>query len=499
MNYSIENQIKLFEKGTQYIKILKPATINDGIVKLTPNEMNHYKNVFHGLKSNLSFIKFVPASGAASRMFKKLLSFFNEAEIHSLKQLEEKIHEDSNYKYIYKFLIQLPDFAFFSDLEIALNKNGHKYESLIKSNQIKVLLEYVLFDIGLGLSVKPKGVIKFHSYPNYEKTPVEEQVFEASEYSPSSEGKPNIHLTISEEHKTLFEEIEKEINNTINAEISYSYQKKETDTIAVDLDNNPCKDENGEIVHRPGGHGALLENLNELDEDIIYIQNVDNVVHERLSTLKLNYKKILAGFLIEIREKIFTYMNKLSDVNNLEYNFEEIESFIENDLRIELGLAYHSKNENSKINLLKTILNRPIRVCGMVKNEGQPGGGPFWTINKLGKISLQIVESSQIDLSNSEQKNLFETSSHFNPVDIVCSIKNSKNEKFNLVDYRDDDTCFISHKSLNGKEIKALELPGLWNGAMSDWITIFIEVPAETFTPVKEVNDLLKAAHQPGK
>jgi hypothetical protein len=309
-----------------------------------------------------------------------------------------------------------------------------------------------------------------------------------------------LHFTVSPEHESKFNDHINEAINfykdkfNIDYNISFSTQKSSTDTIAVDLENNPFVLEDGIILFRPGGHGALIENLNDLDGDIVYIKNIDNVVPDRLKDITVSYKKALAGKLMEYQERIFYYLNILEEESTYSPSFmEEIANFIQDELCEEL--EFGSEIVDAKTYFTKK-LNRPIRVCGMVKNEGEPGGGPFWAKNPDNTISLQVVESAQVDEEDKNQSEIAKSATHFNPVDLVCGIRNYKGEKFDLIKYIDPETGFISQKSQGGRELKALELPGLWNGSMSDWITIFVEVPIETFNPVKVVNDLLRDQHQ---
>ena len=345
---------------------------------------------------------------------------------------------------------------------------------------------------------KPKGILPFHNYKNHIATPIEEHLIESVLYA-SSKGNSNLHFTVSEIHKAQFEntlnnvksKIESEYNKTIT--INFSHQKTSTDTIAVDLNNIPFRDSKGKLVFRPGGHGALIENLNALDADIVFIKNIDNVIQNESEAIAL-YKKALAGILIELQIKIANYLSKLDEIS--ENEISEIEIFLDKKLNNKVISDFSKYALKHKIIYLKEVLNRPIRVCGMVKNEGEPGGGPFWVNDSKGNTTLQIVETSQIDLSNENQALIATNATYFNPVDLVCAIKDYRGSKFDLREYIDVNSGFIVDKNKDGKPLKGYELPGLWNGAMAKWITVFVEVPLITFNPVKTVNDLLKAAHQ---
>ena len=346
---------------------------------------------------------------------------------------------------------------------------------------------------GLNYGQLPKALIKFHTYPERTRTPVEEHLVEGCLYCADSKDCVHIHFTITSDHLNAFNKHLNEVREVYEKaycktlDISISEQKKSTDTIAVDLNNRPIRNEDGSLLFRPAGHGSLIENLNEIDADLIFIKNIDNISIERVNSETIEYKKILAGKLFELQDKVFSTIHEL-EVKCSKKRIKEINQWI----RDELG--YNSPEDLDSVKLLNH-LNRPIRVCGMVKNQGEPGGGPFWT-GKDNEMSLQIVESPQVNFSLSDQKQIFEKATHFNPVDIVCGVQNYKNEKFDLLRFRDINAGIITQKSQGGKDLKAQELPGLWNGAMAYWHTAFVEVPLQTFNPVKAINDLLKPAHQ---
>jgi hypothetical protein len=348
-----------------------------------------------------------------------------------------------------------------------------------------------------NFSNKPKATLPFHKYKTHIATPVDEHLNECIHYANS-----NMHFTVSESHQKQFESVVNSIKNEIEKEsgtslhINYSYQNKSTDTLAVDFENNPFRDENGKLFFRPGGHGALIENLNNLDADIIFIKNIDNVIQNNINKIAL-YKKALAGILIELQQQVFKYLHAIDADEIQQENGWEILLFLQEKLNISIPNSFYQLSFEDKMTEIKAILNKPIRVCGMVKNEGEAGGGPFWVKDEKGSISLQIVESSQVDLSDENQRGILNASTHFNPVDIVCGIKNYKKEKFDLTQFVDHNSGFIVEKTTFERGIKSYELPGLWNGAMAKWITVFVQVPLITFNPVKTVNDLLKPAHQP--
>lgn len=486
----ILEQLQSFVTGFPYLKIQSAAEPDKGILQVNVDEIPKILNYWEEyLQSDATIIKFVPASGAASRMFKDLFEFL-ESEKNEPNTAFEK-----------KFFSEIKKFAFYEELNETCLKNKDKsIDELIDNKQFKSIIENLLSDKGLNYGSLPKGLLRFHSYPTEKRTPMQEHLVEGALYAASISGKVNIHFTVSAEHRELFE---KHLNKTIadyekkfgiSYNVSFSEQKPSTDTIAVDENNQPFR-EKGELVFRPGGHGALVENLNDLNGDIVFIKNIDNVVPDSLKTSTVTYKKLIGGILVNFQKQCFAYLKELENESISVAKLSVISQFCEARLN-----NHHSDLQSLSPDKLRKYLfnklNRPIRVCGMVKNVGEPGGGPFLTVNPDGTVSPQILESSQIDLNNPADKAKMLNSTHFNPVDLVCSIKNYRGEKFDLVKFVDKNTGFISLKSKNGKELKALELPGLWNGAMSDWNTIFVEVPIETFNPVKTVNDLLRTEHQ---
>jgi len=481
------------------LKVLRAATIGDGIIHLNEEIVSEAAKLFtQKVHEGLKPVKFVPASGAASRMFQSLFSFAEEADTNE-KAIE--ILNEPHHKKIKHFFEGIANFAFYDKLSIALS--GIKYPN----GNIKYceIINYVLSDKGLNYGFLPKGLIDFHLYNKVPRTPVEEHMIEGALLGADYRGHVMLHFTVSPEHLDLF--IKKtrqaaqilEPKYGVKYDISFSEQKSSTDTIAVDEENNPFRLDDGTLFFRPAGHGALLDNLNEISGDILFLQNIDNVVPDRLKGETVRQKMALALLLSEYQERVFEYLRLLEKRPNFisEQQIAEIAEFCELELSIEPDVNQQHLEKSTMIHYLFTKLNRPIRVCGMVMNEGEAGGGPFWAKNTDGTVSLQIVESSQIDITDPQQKEILHHSTHFNPVDLVCGIRNYKGEKFDLLKYRDPETGFISSKSKDGKTLKAQELPGLWNGAMADWITLFVEVPAITFNPVKTVNDLLRSEHQP--
>ncbi len=484
----IEEQLSSFVKGFPYLKIVKPATPASGIVVLNSDEITSMVDNWNkALSAGIDVLKFVPASGAASRMFKDLFEFTDGASEVPSKQAEIKFFSD------------IQKFAFYTKLsEVCKQNTGNNVEELISHGEYKKIINQMLTHEGMNYGNLPKGLLLFHAYSDGNRTPLEEHLAEGAMYAADHNKIVKIHFTVSAEHRGLFEKLVSVIKETyekklgVKYNISFSEQKPSTDTIAADHENEPFR-ENGELVFRPGGHGALIENLNDLEADVIFIKNIDNIVPDKLKETTITYKKVIAGLLVKLQHQSFAYLKELENNEISNERLEEIAAFCEKEL---FNLPDRKLKGKELHNYLIKKLNRPIRVCGMVKNTGEPGGGPFLTVNSDGTVSLQILESSQINLSDPVEKEKMMQSTHFNPVDLVCGIRNYKSEKFDLLKYVDKKTGFISSKSKSGRELKALELPGLWNGAMSDWNTVFVEVPLETFNPVKTVNDLLRPEHQ---
>jgi hypothetical protein len=493
-------QLQILTNGKEYVKLDRPATLGDGIIKIPIEKHEHYLTLQKIARKKGKYVKFVPASGAASRMFKSINKVFSSNDIITHQLLVDKAKTDKDFTSTLEFIDGLENFAFFDKLIYILDEAGFNYGDLKEKNDIKTLLEFVLTERGLNLLNKPKGLIDFHKYFNGSRTPFLEHIEESLHYIKDSDGHLMIHFTIAEAFEDeIREHINEYIKKTykeVNFEISYSYQKKSTDTIAVTHDILPFRNKDGSLVFRPGGHGALIENLNELKADKAYIKNIDNVVSDRLKDDTITYNKLLGGYLEEIQKQCFSYIRNLeNELNDLGYVLEAA-GFCLNVFSIKMPIGFNRMPLQEKADFILSKLDRPIRVCGMVKNEGEPGGGPFWVRHKDEAVSLQIVEKSQIDIKDEEQNRILSESTHFNPVDIVCSLRNYKDEQFDLMTFIDKETYIITDKSKDGKELKALELPGLWNGAMSDWNTVFIEVPQTTFSPVKTVNDLLRKDHQ---
>ncbi len=486
----VEHQLDDFKNGFPFLKLVGAATIGNGVRKLDESEELELIGEWEKyLAEGGDILKFVPASGAASRMFKKLYEFLDSDDSAPAGD------------FVDKFFDQIHNFAFFEALDAKIRQcEGCSIDELVAAGKKKTVVDYLLNAKGLNYGNLPKALLQFHKDGADVHTALAEHLEEGAQYAKGGGGRVKVHFTVSENHKALFAaELEKtlplmEKKFGTHYDISMSTQKSSTDTIAVNKDNTPYR-EDGKLLFRPGGHGALIENLNEIDSDVVFIKNIDNVVPNANRTTTIRYKKILGGLLVQTQKQIDKYLKLL---NGGDYTMEqvlEIVRFVQRQLCVRNEETKHLEDSELVV-YLKKKLNRPIRVCGVVKNDGEPGGGPYIAYSQDETTAPQILESSQIDANDKRSVELMTAATHFNPVDLVCFIKDVDGNKFDLTKFVDPKTGFISEKSKSGHEIKALELPGLWNGAMSDWNTIFVEVPAETFNPVKTVNDLLRKAHQ---
>lgn len=487
------DQLQTFKVGIPPVTLVRAAVISDGILRLSAQEQEVLCRYFEAQCSTLKLLKFIPSSGAASRMFTSLFTVLEDynPEQETLLAYIERTGDTSLHTFI-KGLEQLP---FYERVVQRIPENGGNTDETVYR-----FIQEMLREDGLNYGGYPKALLPFHKYGSETATPFEEHVKEAVLYA--KQGKVRLHFTISKQHEALFRAEEARVIPKIakvtgaKFEITYSHQKPSTDTIAVDMENNPLVDDKGAMVLRPGGHGALIENLNEQDADLIFVKNIDNVVVDTQMENTATYKKLLAGVLLQLQTQVFQYAALLESGNVSPQIVLEIQSFLEDRVNVCLPESYAAMDIASQCTVLRAILNRPLRVCGMVRAEGDPGGGPFWVKDAKGNISLQIVESAQMDTSDPQQAAIAKSTTHFNPVDLVCGVRNHKGEKYNLLHFVNAQQGFITRRTKEGKTLKALELPGLWNGAMAFWNTVFVEVPRETFNPVKTVTDLLKPTHQ---
>lgn len=493
----VERQLEIFKRGNIKVNILEAATVGRGIFRYSETKKKDLIALFEKRKKELDLLKFVPASGAATRMFKALHNFVDEfdPQKESLREYLDKKNDPS----LLKFFTDMPRLPFY---EMALDyakENNKNFDKLPADEQELELVNSMLYKDGLHLSIEPKGLVPFHKYKDHLATAFEEHLYGASRYL-EVKGHTKLHFTVSEGDKEKFEEEFQKIREALEErtgtkyDISYSYQDPKTDTIAVNDHNEAFRTDDGRLFFRPGGHGALVDNLNNLDADLIFIKNVDNVIVKDAIGDVVEYKKMLGGKLLELQDRLFNYLKEL-DAKADNAILEEMHNFLSEELFARIH-DFEKLSTSEKIASLREKFNRPIRVCGMVKNEGEPGGGPFLVKGKDGEISLQIIEGAQIDKKNPEQLKAAREATHFNPVDIVCGIRDYKGKHFILEDFVDPEMSFIANKTKDGKPLKALERPGLWNGGMAKWNTLFVEVPVTTFNPVKTVADLLKPTHQ---
>ncbi len=490
----IERQIQWFKEGIPPIHLVRPAVIGDGIEVVKQEDEEELILCFDNDKTGYKPLKFIPASGAASRMFKSLFearAFLKEHPESSETYLSEN-------PAIAKFFNDLPMYPFYADLKgIATDWN---LDLMIRERKYHEILNLLLGEDGLNYGGLPKGLLKFHNYGDLSRTAFEEHFAETMDYLADEEEEVHLHFTVSAENRLQFEELANELsglyaeNRGTRYIVEFSEQMEDTDSIAVDLNDEVFRDPEGNLVFRPGGHGALLGNLAGLDSSVVFIGNIDNIAPEKARQFKVKYKKILGGFLLERVRIIHALLDNLEKGASDDVTREKVIGFIR-----EISFDEAESLEKETVDVFNSrafkFLDRPVRVCGMVENVGEPGGGPFWVSDNNGMISRQIVERSQVDLEDPEQNRILEMSTHFNPVDMVCFIKDYRGKPFDLFSFRDPALGFISNKSINGQDIKALELPGLWNGSMAGWITYFLDIPLATFTPVKTIFDLLRPEH----
>ena len=487
----VERQLALFRQGVSPVRLNRPCHVGDGIVLLSQKEQKHFIAAYEEALRTKRFMKFVPASGAASRMFKEWHRCLHERGFTTEAEREA-------------FVRDLKRYAFFQDLKNTIAAKGRDIEDLIRAKADADLLRFILTEEGLNYGQLPKALLKFHHYPEGSRTALEEHLIEAALYTRDPRKCSRIHCTVSREHENavrdrlerVIGDYESRLNTVL--EVGLSTQETATNTIAVDPEKRPFRGKDGGLVFRPGGHGALLQNLNRLDADIVFLKNIDNCVPDRLKPETVLWKKILAGYLITLQDGIFRRLRLLSARDARDGDLTEIAAFCRQKLQMVLPPGFLRRTPAERRSFLFESLNRPLRVCGMVKNEGEPGGGPFWVdpSDGRGPLSLQIIEESEIDRNDPGQMKIWQSSTHFNPVDLVCGIRDYRGEKFDLLRFVDQSRSTISSKSEQGRELLALERPGLWNGSMAFWNTLFVETPLAAFNPVKTVRDLLRPQHQ---
>lgn len=499
----VKSQIRIFRKPLFFARLRRPCTLGDGIQQISSDALSHYCQLHEEAAQGGRFIKFVPASGAASRMFKFLFEIYGQNLSAAIEEFSARADgQDETSRDFRCFQGGIRRMGFFEDLKAMMEKRGLSVEKLLGQNQWHEIIECLLTGQGLDYGSLPKGLLKFHRYPSGNRTAFEEHLVEAIHTVRDDKRICRIHLTVSPEHEEAFRQFYDRIREGYEQqfhcllEVTFSVQAHSTDTIAVDLENRPFREKDGRLLFRPGGHGALLSNLTHIGGDLIYIKNIDNILPDRLREPTILWKKVLGGLLVETQKTVFGYVRQLEEGSRGAGLVERAIDFVKNRLLTPEPKAFERWSVEKKRNFLLNRLNRPLRVCGMVRNEGEPGGGPFWVEGKDGNLSVQIVERAEVDPQSSEQQAIWSSSSHFNPVDLVCAVKDFRGNPFPLKDYVNAEAVFISQKSKDGRDLKSLELPGLWNGSMAEWITLFVEVPISTFNPVKTINDLLRPEHQ---
>lgn len=500
---SVRDQIEIFKKGTPYLTLVRPCTVDDGIRRFNPELFEKNIAIFDKHAADRRLIKFVPASGAATRMVKTLIKANKAQSIHLSDVDAGLLTDKKENQELSEFIAHIRRFAFYPDLKSSMAVCGLDPDSAIAKGDFKDLINFLITEKGLNYANLPKGLIKFHAYPEQSRSAFEEHLVEAVGYGAGKNRLCALHFTVSESHKQKFQTLFQQVKNhyetryNVTFHVSFSIQKNDTNTVAVDMDNRPFRGKDGRLLFRPGGHGALIDNLNRLKGDIIFIKNIDNVAHDRFKAEMIFWKKALAGYLLDLQQQVFSYLNRLNNGPITPPLIEAAAEFVQKELGQSLPADFHAGDGNQQKKELIQVLNRPLRVCGMVPNAGEPGGGPFWVRGNDRRNSLQIVETSQINVGNKDQKHILESLTHFNPVDIVCGVRDWKGEPFDLSRFVDPDAVFVTQKSESGRNLKALEHPGLWNGAMAFWNTVFVEVPLITFNPVKQITDLLRKAHLP--
>ena len=489
---AIKQQLMTFQRGIPFAGLKKPCTLNDGIQRISASELPDLSRIFEKARAAGRVTKFVPASGAATRMFQSLMASHQQSPATAWPSEQDALEH---------FLSNLPKLACYHDLRDALTRQGHNLDQLVSTRNSHPVLQTLLYTPGLNYAKLPKGLLPFHRYATTTRTPIQEQLAEAVAYAKDAEGHVRFALTCSAAHQEAIqlhvERAKRLFDRTLTWMVHCSVQRSSTDTIAVDLDNRPVRDAQGNLLFRPGGHGALLSNLNELHGDVLFIKNIDNVLHDHLKDDVYTYKRALGGLLIGLQDVLFAYLHGLDAESVSSARLKEMTEWAHDALAMPIPERWTSLPRSEKTQWLFTAFNRPLRVCGMVPNTGEPGGGPFWVDGGDGTNSLQIVEVAQVDPDSPTQQNIFKSSTHFNPVDLVCGVRDYTGRPFDLHRFVNPHTGFISRKFYDGKEVKILELPGLWNGAMAHWHTVFVEVPRSTFSPVKTILDLLLPAHQP--
>ena len=497
-----ERQLGVFANPPGPLHLERACSLGDGILALGPSEQRECLEAYDAARAGRHITKFVPASGAASRMFQTLLAVRSAQPVPALTDLATA-PPSGDARDAAQFFRDLRRFAFFETLRQATGRNGIDIDAELAAGRIDRILAALLDSSQLGCAALPKALIPFHAGPDGVRTAFDEHLAEGAGYAAQADGTCRLHFTVSPAHVDAFQRrldtvrASYESRYRVCYEVGFSTQKAATDTLAVDPDNRPFRLADGTLLLRAGGHGALIENLNDLGGDIVFLKNIDNVAAEHLLPDTLHWKKVLAGHLCRTQARLFACIQALRS-GAATPALQEALRFAQKDLCLGFAADVAATSPESLRALLLQRLDRPVRVCGMVRNTGEPGGGPFWVRGSDGTLSLQVVERAQTDAVSAEQQRIFAAATHFSPVDFVCGVRNARGQAFDLTRYVDPSAVFIAEKSAEGRRLKALERPGLWNGGMAGWITLFVEVPISTFNPVKTVLDLLRPAHQPG-
>jgi hypothetical protein len=500
----VERQLALFRRPANFARLVRPCTIGDGIRRIEEDEIDELTALHAEAAAAGRFTKFVPASGAATRMFRELLRYQKGPDrgLAWGEVVERAERGDAAASAVVRFLQELTHFAFFDELDERLTARGTDAISAARAGELEPILDALLDDRGMGYENLPKGLLGFHRSDIGPRTPFEEHLVEAAGYTRAADGACRLHFTVSPEHRDRFDALFASVRETYESghdvylEIEYSAQKPSTDTVAVDLRDRPLRDEAGRLIFRPGGHGALIENLNDLQADLVYVKNIDNVQPDDRKAVVIQWKKILGGYLVKLERQSQAILNRLRRETPAASFLERALRFAGTRLQIALNGRFDTKSPEARRGWLIDRLSRPLRICGVVPNTGEPGGGPFWVRDADETISPQIVETAQIDLDDADQREILKGATHFNPVDLVCAVRDGRGRPYDLSNFVDPNAVIVTRKSLGGRDLKALERPGLWNGAMAAWNTVFVEVPLETFSPAKTILDLLRREHQ---
>lgn len=495
-----ERQLVLLREPPPAMRLERPCAVGDGIETIDHGEVVRLSDLHEQAARQGRCAKFVPASGAATRMFQSLLTVWGWGDDVGRDRTEAAAAAGSvDAERTLHFLDRLEAFPFAEELRAVLAFRGYDLDNLLLGGAVSDILDALLGREGLGYAELPKGLVKFHRSAQDGRTAFEEHLLEAAAYVRDVEGRARVHFTVAAEARAAFEEalerarpaIEKGLG--VRLEVSFSIQSPATDTLALDGDGAPLRDARGALLFRPAGHGALLGNLAALLGDVVLVKNIDNVVPDTRKAPTIRWKRVLGGLVVERQREIFLRVARLRSPGIEPWALEEAATFA----KARIGWSVPPGLDRDAVRLaLLDRLDRPVRVCGVVRNEGEPGGGPFWVRHADGSATRQIVESAQIDPGDEAQREIFRAASHFNPVDLACGMLDAEGKSFDLERFVDPSASIVTRKAVDGREVSVLERPGLWNGAMAGWITFFVEVPSETFAPVKTVLDLLRPEHQ---